>query len=43
MVSVVPGMSAPIIAPRMLPIPPMTAAMKAFQPTMIPMYGSITG
>ena len=43
MISIVPRMNAPIMAPRMLPMPPMTAEMKAFQPTMIPMYGSMTG
>ena len=39
MISTPPRMKAPIMAPRTLPMPPTTAAMKAFQPTRIPMYG----
>ena len=34
-------MYPPIIAPRMLPIPPTTAEMKAHQPMRMPMYGSM--
>jgi len=37
MISTPPRIKAPIIAPRMLPIPPTTAEMNAFHPTMMPM------
>ena len=42
-ISTAPKRNPPITAPLMLPIPPITAETKAFQPTIMPMYGSMTG
>ncbi len=42
-ISTKPRMNPPATAPLTLPMPPITAETKAFQPTSIPMYGSITG
>ena len=37
MISTAPRIKPPIMAPRTLPIPPTTAQINAFQPTMMPM------
>ena len=36
-----PSTSPPIMAPGILPMPPSTAAVKAFSPGMKPVYGLI--
>src|SRR5207244_2412474 len=41
--SITPMISPPTTAPGTLPMPPRTAAMKAFSPGMMPMSGSIFG
>src|SRR5262245_57163944 len=43
MTSAMPRIKPPSIAPVMLPIPPRTAATKAFRPGMTPIKGSILG